>query len=336
MPALTLIVARETLWNSASNQPLNSTADEKSAVDAKINQAIERILTLSRPRGSLLAAQFTVYDYQVTLPRNMSNVLGWKMIATDGTEQLGGYRNIYNRWFQYANRPPPDCGCSMIGLYDAGDGFVIFRSLPTAGKIKLYTSRTEAADNFHVRGLSGTAKVFTGTGTSTIEGENLIIPTASGGSVTSATTFDAGDSLYEIVKPTTNGVLTLYHVNATTGVETLIGRYDPGETIPNYRRYTYPNANSDNTSIIEVISDEGYVAARADNDQLAVSNLGALKNAMKALGFEDANDEDRYNSYIAQAQNLIDNERQKFDGDSAIGVFQNIGDYGAGSVVNTM
>lgn len=336
MPALTLKVVRETLWNSASKKPLNFSADEKTAVDAKINQAIERILTLSRPRGSLLAAQFPVYDYQVTLPRNMENVLGWKLIATDGTESLGGQRNIYNRWFQYSNRPPPDCGCSILGLYDAGDGFVIFRSLPSAGKIKLYTSRSETSASFHVRGLSGGQKVFTGTGTATVEGENMTIPSTSGASVTSATTFDAGDSLYEIVKPITNGVLTLYHVDPVTSVETQIGRYEPGETVPNYRRYTFPNGNADNTSVIEVISDEGYVLAQADNDQLSVSNVGAIKNAMKALSYEDANDVERYNSYMGQALNLIENERQKFDGDSAVGVYNNVGDYGSGSIVNTM
>lgn len=334
MPALTLIVARELLWNSASNKPLNASAAEKLAVDAKINQAVERLLTLTRARGSLLKANIQVYDAQVTLPRALENVLGWRLLDEQGLV-MGGERQIYNRWFQFSGRSNAESCIFAPGLYDQGDGFVCFRLLPTTGRLKVYTSTTESTNEpFHIRGLTSGLKTYTGTGAARIEGENLTIPAGSGSSVTSTTTFDAGNSLYEIVKPATNGVLTMYLVDPTTAAETLVGRYEPGETIPNYRRYTYPQADADDEDIIEVLCDEAFYNVKADRDQLAISNIGALKNALKALQYEDANDTERKAEYFVDAVKLLDAERAKFDGDSAVGVFNQVGDYGSGSVVN--
>ncbi len=334
MPALTLLVARELLWNSASNKALNATAAEKLAVDTKINLAIERLITFARGKGTVLKDFQTVYDGQVTLPRSLENVLGWRLLDADGIA-LAGERNIYNQWFQFGGRCNSDSCVFMPGLYDQGGNFVTFRPLPVAGVLKVYTSTTESTNEpFHIRGLSSGLKVYTGTGAARIEGENLTIPAGSGASVTSTTTFDEANSLYEIVKPATNGVLTMYVVDPATAVETLVGRYDPGETIPNYRRYLYPQGNEDNTDVLELLCDEAFYMVKADRDQLAISNIGALKNALKALQYEDANDVERKMQYLGDALNILDAERSKSDGDSAIGAYNVVGDYGAGSVVN--
>lgn len=334
MPALTLIVARELLWNSASNQALNSSAAEKLAVDTKINLAIERLLTFSRAKGSVMKVFITAYDGQITLPRSLDNVLGWRLLDDQGLA-IGGERNIYNRWFQFGGRCNSDSCVFMPGLYDQGDGFVTFRPLPTTGKLKVYTSTTESTNEpFHIRGLVSGQKLFTGTGASRIEGESLVIPPGSGSSVLSATTFDSDNSLYEIVKPATNGVLTMYLVNPTTAVETLVGRYDPGETIPNYRRYLFPQADPDDTDVLELLCDEQFCFVKADRDQLAIGSIGALKNALKALQYEDVNDTERKAQYLGDALSIIDAQRAKSDGDSAIGIYNQVGDYGSGSVIN--
>lgn len=340
MPALTLKQARDMLWNQASPDiQATATAAQKLAVDTLLNQVSERCLTQGKPRGTIQTAQIAIYDNQITLPRGLETMLGWKTISGGVATCWGGPRQIFNRWFQFTSTQYPanyPFYCDP-GLYDQGDGFVTFRELPLAGKVRITTTTTETTTTaFNVRGLSSGSAVYTGTGASRIEGENLTVPLVSGNSATSTTSFDAGNSLYLIFKPQTNGVVTFWLVPDNGSAVVQIGYYAPGETVPNYRRYNFPSATQQQIELIEMIAKRNYVPAVADNDYMIPSNIGALKMGLLALNFETAADQGRADTYWERCFGMLDGERQEFDGDSAVGAMEWIGDYGAGSIANTL
>lgn len=159
-------------------------------------------------------------------------------------------------------------------------------------------------------------------------------------SVTVSAALDARYSarLAVVVTPNFGTILpeavTEYLAEVTTETQTLIASIFPGELVSGYRRYAVPNL--EDGSIVQCLCKRAYVPSVSDNDIVIPSNLGALKLAMMALQYEDKNDWDRSDQYWNRAFALLEQDRQEFDGDSALPTFNFAGDFGAGSIVNVM
>jgi hypothetical protein len=96
-----------------------------------------------------------------------------------------------------------------------------------------------------------------------------------------------------------------------------------------YRRYAAPGDDGD---IVSALCKRAYVPAVSDNDFVYPSNIGALKAGLQALQFEDRVDEGRAHDAWDRAFRILENDRQEFDGDSAMPVMRFSGDYGMGSI----
>lgn len=162
-------------------------------------------------------------------------------------------------------------------------------------------------------------------------------------SITAATPEAPSSDLYvaEVsVEVTPNMPTTLassaveYFVEAHAEDVTLIASIFPGELVSGYRRYAVPNL--EDGSIVQCLCKRAYVPSVSDNDIVIPSNLGALKLAMMALQYEDKNDWDRSEQFWQRAFALLEQDRQEYDGDSALPTFNFAGDFGAGSIVNVM
>lgn len=288
-----------------------------------VNAATSWLLSHGKWRGAVSPAIFTVYDnQQVTLPRGMQTILGSALQGTGDAFRCSWKMQVTNLWYSWISggpgivtNPPYD----VAGLVDQGDGFVIFRDLPSTGTIKVYNSTTESSGTINIRGFSGGLKVFTGAGAARIEGENVAMPTTNGTSTTTATTWDAGNSLYGIVKPTTNGVLNFYHVAADL-TETLIGTYEPGEQNPNYRRYYVPLRWNNNGQVVALCKRK-QVNVLVDNDQVIPGNLSALEMAMMAVNYRRKSDA-LADKYISMAIEELNSELTQFDAEQAYGASQ--------------
>jgi hypothetical protein len=283
-------------------------------------------------------AVFQVYDnQQVTLPRGMLTILGASIQGTGDAFRLSWKTQVTNLWFSWISggpgiitNPPYD----VAGMVDQGDGFVLFRNLPSTGTIKIYNSTTESAGTINIRGYSGSSKVYTLAGAARIEGENVAMPTTNGTSTTTATTWDAGNSIYAIVKPSTNGVLSFYQVAADL-TETLIGTYEPGETNPNYRRYYVPLRWLNNGQVVALCKRK-QVDVVVDNDQIIPGNLQALEMALMAVNFRRKSEQDRADWYIARAIDELNSELLQFDAEQGYGAQQLDPFTGFGFVPNLM
>jgi len=394
---------------------------------APINQATDLLITYGKWRGTLQQVAFTVYDDQITLPRNLFTVLGAAIRGTGDRSRLSWQQNVNNQWFQFITggpglntNPPYD----TFGFQDRGDGFMLIRDLPSVGRLKVVTTTTGESGTFSIRGYSNSAKVYTGDGggdsvtvsgtlspnaaglylrigtlngygiyargvdyilfqggtdwilqdysggitqqadawssgsiegpagtyspsgaftgnaivvlnsaSAQIEGENLTLPNTVS-SVTSATVWDAANSIYSIVKPTTNGVLMLYLVDALN-VETLVGIYAPGETLPCYRRYAVPRRCVESDQAV-VFCKIRHVDVVVDNDEIFPGNLNALECALMALNYRRKDNMDRYESYMNDAMRSLNADLEDFTAEQSYGVMQIDISIGMGRVPNLM
>lgn len=311
---LTLYIARTSLPTAALSAQKAATA---ALAAPDINSAMSWVITDGKWRGTIQKAVLTIYDEeQVTLPRSMLTVQAAVMQGTGTNYRAWEPMRVANEWYQwipggpgFVTDPPND----TAAFTSMGDGFVFFRKLPSTGTIKITNTTTESAGSFNIRGYDSTGeKVFTGTGASRIEGENVAMPTVSGTSSTSTTVWDEDDSVYGIVKPTTNGVLLVYHVAASDGTNTLIARYDPGETVPNYRRYLVPKTMITDGQVV-VIAKVAYVPVVVDNDQIVPGNINALEMALMAVNFRRKAEMERALQYLEMAQAELNAEVADFN-----------------------
>lgn len=314
---LTLGVARATLPSSAFPPGAAATA---ALAAPHVNAASSWLMSQGRWRGSVRKVAFPVFDNMVTAPRNVLTILGGAIQGEGDNASCAWMYDVRNEFYQFL---PGGFGlitspCGASDFTSQGDGFVTFRDLPSAGKLKIYNTSSEGACQLHVRGLSGGQKVYTHNGCNRIEGENITFPTGPGATKLSETTFDAGP-LYALNKSVSNGVLLVYHV-ASDLTETLIGRYEPGERVANYRRYHVPRRTND-SGIVVALCKLRHVDVACDNDEIVPGNLTALELAMMAVNFRRKAEMDRAREYMGMAVDELNSELEEWDAEASLGSF---------------
>lgn len=301
-----------------------------------INAATSWLLSHGKWRGSVAAAVFQVTDnVQVTLPRGMLSILGGAIQGTGDQFRQQYPWPVMNEWYQWIQGGPglsTNPPFNTHGFEAQGDGFVIYRDLPSAGTIKIYNTTTESAGTVNIRGLSNGQKVFTATGQGSawIEGENVALPTAPSTSTQTITTWDAGNSLYGITKPSTNGIINFNQVGTT---ETQIGSYEPGEQVPCYRRYLVPKRCNDSGQLVAICK-RRHVDVVVDNDEIVPGNLTALEIALMAVSFRRRAETERAEQYIKMAIDELNSELEQFEAEQGYGTMQIDPSIGMGSVPN--
>lgn len=328
---LTLGQARAQLPTAALSAQNAATA---TLAAAQINPATSWLITSGKWRGTVQRAVFDIRtllvdDEQqpayITLPRSMLTVEAAVFQGTGDQYRSWQRVDIANEWYQwipggpgYISNPP----LNTAAFVSLGDGFVFFAQLPSDGQIKFTTTAAESANTINVRGFNSSgSKVYTGTGASRIEGENVTIPTVLGNSVTTSTTWNEGDSVYGVVKPQTNGVILVYHVASGSGTETLISSYEPGETTPNYRRYLVPKPCVEDSQCV-VWAKVQHVPVAVDNDQIIPGNLNALEMALMAVGFRRKAEMERALEYFNLAIVELNDELFDFNAEESWPVMQ--------------
>lgn len=305
MQVLTLGAARRTLWNVASSAVYDEgNTAEVETVNLRINLAIERFFTsVYNWRGTLQRAAISAYDGQITLPRALQTVLGVR--GTCGKLQV---RPI---WFEFLAG-----SCSLqctSGLNDLGEGFTTFRDIPFPAQIVI---RSDEDEDF--------------------EGEmTLVIQTEEGVSETEVDLSNAETllasplmtSIFKINKPVTQNRVNIYYLDEDYA-EVLICTLKPTETDANYRRYRV----NTRTDTVDAICKRAYLPALDDLESLVPNNFGALKLMLMSLQFEDKNDLERSMQYEQKAVALADADRQQFDGDNQVPIYQVTPGFGAASI----
>jgi hypothetical protein len=130
------------------------------------------------------------------------------------------------------------------------------------------------------------------------------------------TTVNAFRSIDAINKSPTKGWVRVYAVDPTTGSEYCIAILAPDETLPQYRRYAIPGFENEEGSAVTVLAKRKFIPVTGDDDDLLVTNLGALKMMAIAIEKEENNNLVEAQVYEEKAVDLLKEELREVDGAS--------------------
>lgn len=128
------------------------------------------------------------------------------------------------------------------------------------------------------------------------------------------TTLNAFRSIDAINKTATKGWVRVYAVDPTTGSESCIAILAPDETLPQYRRYAIPGFESEEGATVTVLAKRKFIPVVSDDDDLIVTNLGALKMMAIAIEKEENNNLDEATKYEEKAVELLREELKEVEG----------------------
>lgn len=288
-------------------------------VGALINTYCERVISEGKWKGTTDSLSLNVfrstdedgaeYGY-VTLPRRFGTALGVRFKGATGWKSTS--RMIHNQWFDW--QPGRDCYWKpSSGLIDAGGGYAGFQDWSVDSYLRVKTDYAETG-NLLIRGIgTNEESIFTGSPPSVIEGVNLSLTATS-----TTTMLFRANSRIQVNKPATNGYVRLYSVTPG-GVETLVGLYEPGETVPSYRRYMVPkDLTADST--VEVMAKIRHVDMVSDNDLVIPGNASAVKNGLNAINYEERHDQEKAQAYWARVYSILNGDLHAHHGDGPASV----------------
>ena len=303
---LTLGEARQQLYSA-----IVPSIDNQSNIDrfnSYLNLSQERLINSGKWNGTILPVRFYSPSGMITLPRRFSSALAAKWNKESGSNYpSSGPIKIRNGWFTYLTPISdlwtasywPRYGYNETFFDDLGDGYATFAN-PTFTSFTLKVEIEDASDALNevvIKGKDPNNNDVTLTVT-------LVNPDIVVSEVFSRIDF--------FQKPITNGAINLYAVSGAN--EEKIGAYEATETTASYHRYAVPNEPS--IDYLDVLCKVRFVPCVYDTDEVIVTNLGALKNMLMSLKWEDEGDMDRSEMYFMKALQLLNGESREVRGGS--------------------
>jgi hypothetical protein len=291
---MTLAQARQLL-----HQHISPDGPESVMVPARINEVCERFFVSGRWKGMIVEVDLDASQGYVTLPRRCEAVLGITVAKAP--------RTPFGRWYSFVPGGPGQLDGSTYNgtdlVLDAGDSHPVFRDPPYESfrlRVKVPSTSDRDTGNYMVlKGNdAGGNSVFGADGS---EGLQLNLTAAEN------TTTQYFSALTGVLKPLTNGYVTLWAVNAS-GAETQIGEYEPGETNVGYRRYMVQRASGSEIPTVRALCKRRFVPVQSEHDDIIPDNMGALKLGLISLKYEDTNDLERSTEYFNKALSLLNAE----------------------------
>lgn len=302
---ITLGEARQQLYAS-----IVPSLDNQANIDrfnSYLNLAQERLINSGKWNGTILPVRFYSPSGIITLPRRFTSALAAKWSKDTGNGTATGPIKIRNGWFTYLTPISdlwtasywPRYGYNETFFDDLGDGFVTF-SNPTFSTFTIKLEIENASDAMNQVVIKGKDQ----DNNDVTMNVTLVDPEIIVNQVFSSITF--------FQKPITSGGINLYAVNGVD--EEKIGAYESTETTASYHRYAVPNEPTIN--YLDVLCKIRFVPCVYDTDEVIVSNLGALKNMLTSLRFEDEADLDRSEMFFMKALQLLNGESREIRGGS--------------------
>lgn len=279
------------------------TATKKSV----LNEATEMLIESGRWLGTQQHISVSVNSSGVlTLPRHYVTVLGATVDAV--AVPLAG------KWYTYLQNVSTDIQSCQNNVQDQGDGYCTIDD--PSGPCTIKVACGAESGSVHVQGLDQSGNpVYAADGTL---GFDVDLNSASW-STTQVSRFTS------IQLPVTSGLktLTVKYEDATTSV---LGLFEPGETLPSYRRYLVPEATTkdpdsleDDDATVVALCQRRFVKLVSDTDLVWPAHTGALKQMCLAVYWSNEADESRSEFHFKKALELLGNNLKRSRPESEIG-----------------
>lgn len=240
-----------------------------------------------------------VCDGCATLPADVGTVLA---------VNSGGYPTlIRDQWYQYHINGRGSSDCTPCGYTDELGRVCTFRD-PSSPVLLVAQVENALDSNVEVRvfGWDDSGKRIYTEGEGGILEDGFLVPTAYGFPVPSSVA-PAIARIDRIQKPVTNGFIKLIAIDPTTlASHTLIGYYEPWETVPNYRRIKVNDRSWIRLKYLKAVND-----VRGLSDWIAIDNREALLLLLKAVKFRLENQIGQAKEYEIEGMRLLSNEAER-------------------------
>ena len=278
-----------------------------------LNEATEELMT-GEYAGVVDRYSIRTYHHMLVLPGNLDSILN---LTVDNA-----HYELKAPWFELDSwGPGPQTNANNASGYNCIDRgeTCSYREIPNeAGKtykIRVYVEGDESDGTITLQGYDSEGKwIRSAFGGAIQDGETLQLP--NGSSAFFVETFSTFSYLESVIKSRTGRTLYVKAWDGTT--ETDIAQYAPQETNPSYRRYFIQGINDDDDVPSTVIARclKRFVPVVADNDPLIISNLPALKLAVRAVTLREQNQYEEARSLMNEAHIMLQRETKAYRGNA--------------------
>lgn len=288
-----------------------------SATDSRVmeylNEATEELMA-GEYAGVVDRYCIRTFHNMLVLPGDLDSILN---LAVDKA-----HYELRAPWFEMdAWGPgPQDSAANSPGFNCIDRGEVCsYREIPNevgkVYKLRVYVEADESDSSIVLQGFDADGKwIRSEVEGGTIDGEQLTLP--SGSSAFFVETHHTYSYLEAVIKGRTKRFVYVFAWDGE--VETQIAQYAPQETNPSYRRYFIQGMNQDDDIPSTVIARcrRRFVPVVSDNDPLVISNLPALKLAVRAVSLRDQNQYDLARDLMQEANILLLRETKAYRGNA--------------------
>lgn len=295
---------------------------------SKLNEAIEELVNLGNWDPMVIYLDICSYGCEITLPDDIEVPLAIN---------VGGHPSDFrNKWFEFhLNGPGTQCcsqGCSFSWA-DKGD-FPTFRDPVKASLVAAYPEGEESISaNVRVYGYDECDKWIMTADCNGVLQDGFDVPIIYGmGS--GMTTTQKVKRITRVSKPVTNSFIKLVALDpAKCEGGTLLGRFRPYVTEPQFRRIVVSGAGTDRFGDTSCCTNWVRMRARRKtykvsqlSDSIPLHSVTALKMACMAVKKYEADLASEYTAYMSLAKGALDREQKSRSGPNQIKIqFQSSG-----------
>jgi hypothetical protein len=298
------------------------------------NLAIQELMDVEDWPQTVVRMRFKVNNARINVPSEFDRIL---MLMVNGVPQP-----MQSPWFEFVgygwgwlageyNVPPTYGEPGPLGFTEGvldKEQVATFEDIPNDGTIyypTVYGTADERVNgvrpNITLQGYDNNGQWVRSDDPSQgwIDGVNVPIngDTAPFASVSS----QAFSVVTGILKPVTNGAVSLYVSSATTGAQNVfLCEYAPYDTRPYYRRYCIPNLNQNpatqppQTYCVDARMRKRFTPIVSQYDFLILSNLPALSTMFQAINYRESGDIQNYAAFKAVAVSILKDEMKSYIG----------------------
>lgn len=284
-----------------------------------IGEACERLLYKGKFPGCYGPFRIAVTDGRIVWPREIETIETFANNSTPGAVQNDWYEWIEGGW----GLRDSENGYDGLTLIDQGTDCVFANVSITPGaflKVKSSLASDTTPDKILIQGHDPLGNpIRTLDGGVYIDGEYVTLT-----GTTYASTVNQFSDVTGIQKGLTDGFISLYEEDPSTGFYNRLGYYAPTETVPQYRVSLVPGINENTApAFINVMAKLRFIKALVDTDYVIPPNLGAIKLMVRAIYDEENNRDELAANGEISAMRLLNDQLNHYMGDGARIIVQN-------------
>lgn len=264
------------------------------SVASVANEAQQRLLFAGGEHGWYgswfrMAFNVTQATPYVTPPREVARLINIAVCKHPVRVQNGFYEFLEAGY----GVQPKTCGCNFLEAYERNNVVSSVEMTSTNKKLRFYISDdSDIGKRVLVQGLDANGmRIYSRDGLVQVEGVFLDLTSP-------FVDMDRVLSVWDgFQKDFTVGTLSVYEVDQTTGAQTLLSIYQPGEQVASYRRYFINGlphnccdpTDEDNTTVqVEAMARLEFIPVAVGTDYLTIQNIPALIEEVQSLRYSGA------------------------------------------------